>query len=1355
MAVDNAIRNHQAWIGYLQPDGLVVSAAALVDAQVFLDQNLLPIQQRFLPFTQVVELNESEVVAVTDFPAFVREFLEWPADYLAGLDPARPLPDDLSVPLPEFNETLTPSFALRDLKPKDATNPWLLLAKVLPFGDDLDAAATGKEAQWSASPSRRFERLLRETKVPIGVLTNGLQIRLIYAPRGENSGSITFPVEAMTEVAGRPILGALHMLLHRYRLYSAPSESRLPALLERSRAYQSRVSEELARQVLDSLYELLRGFQAADERAKGELLREVLASNPNDVYGGLLTVLLRLVFLLYAEDRGLMPASSVFVQNYSIHGLFERLRVDYERYPDTIDQRFGAWSQLLALFRAIFNGCRHPQLKMPARKGFLFDPSRYPFLEGKSDTAAHVPLVSDGVVFRVLRNLLILDGERLSYRTLDVEQIGSVYETMVGFRLEVADGATIALKPAKSKGAPMAINLEKLLAVKPVERMKWLREQADQKLSGEAAEALKNAKALDDVLAALERRIARNATPGIVPKGAMVLQPSDERRRSGSHYTPRSLTEPIVRKTLEPILKRLGDRPTPDQFLDLKVCDIAVGSGAFIVEACRQLGDELVKAWHNHQQQPLIPPDEDEVLHARRLVAQRCLYGVDRNPMAVDLAKLSLWLATLAKEHPFTFLDHSIRCGDSLVGLTRKQLADFHWRSEPTRVFGQDAIEKRIARAAAFRKEILEADELLSPVLKREKLDLADEALDFVRIAGNCVIAAFFAGDTDKARLAKRTQYLERFTEFFEKFDLEKNIKELVDGLQSEPFPIRPFHWEIEFPEVFDRQNGGFDAIVGNPPFAGKNTLLNGNRVGYLDWLKILHEESHGNSDLVAHFFRLAFNILRKDGCFGLIATNTIGQGDTRHTGLRWICTHKGMIYATRKRYKWPGQAAVIVSIVWIVKGTFKGPFDLDGRVVPIITAYLFHAGGHENPVVLKANAAKSFQGPIILGMGFTFDDTDGKAVANSIAMMQRLVNNNPHNQEVIFPYIGGEEVNNTPTHAHHRFVINFGDMPLCRRDFGRSWSRANERERKEWLRSGVVPLDYPESVSSDWPDLLSLVEKNVKPERLAQKDEGGKQKWWLFLRPRPEMQHAIRNLPRVLVINCGATPHMSFTFLSSRMVYANTLAIIAFETDAVFCTLQSRVHEAWSRLTASSMKDDLRYTPTDSFETFPLPIGFEVNQKLEQAGRQYYELRAALMVQNDEGLTKTYNRFHDPEESSPDILRLRELHDKMDRAALDAYGWTDIKPACEFILDYEEDDDEEESRKRKKPWRYRWPDAIRDEVLVRLLELNKQRAAEEALAGESAQDHKSSSKTKGRKKKPAADALQELLFLGDKKEKA
>ena len=177
-------------------------------------------------------------------------------------------------------------------------------------------------------------------------------------------------------------------------------------------------------------------------------------------------------------------------------------------------------------------------------------------------------------------------------------------------------------------------------------------------------------------------------------------------------------------------------------------------------------------------------------------------------------------------------------------------------------------------------------------------------------------------------------------------------------------------------------------------------------------------------------------------------------------------------------------------------------------------------------------------------------------------------------------------------------------------------------------------------------------------------------------------------------------------------------------------------------------MKDDLRYTPTDCFETFPFPSEWENNGSFEVAGREYYEARAALMEELSEGLTKTYNRFHDPEETSPGIFTLRRLHSAIDRVVLDAYGWTDLPNSCEFLLDYEDEDDEADgkARKRKKPWRYRWPDAVRDEVLARLLKLNAERAEQERVTGEAASPSKGAKKRrKSRAKKSArADSVAE-----------
>ncbi|HEX8200164.1 MAG TPA: hypothetical protein VF590_06725 [Isosphaeraceae bacterium] len=394
---------------------------------------------------------------------------------------------------------------MRELEPDTSgTRRWLMLIRVVPTGTALDDASAIDDQRWQASPGARFERLLRETQVPIGLLANGTHLRLVYAPRGETSGHLTFPVHAMTEVAGRPIFAALHLLLSAERLFTLPDKPRLPALLAESRKHQNLVSTTLAAQVLAALYELLRGFQAADDARHGDLLRDVLRRDPDQVYGGLLTVLLRLVFLLYAEDRGLMSTAPVYVNYYALAGLFERLRADAGQHADTMDLHSGAWAQLLSLVRLVHDGGGHGAFRIPARHGYLFDPERYPFLEGRPPgdrrgpgQRIDPPRVSDGVVFRVLRNLLVLAGERLSYRTLDVEQIGSVYETMMGFHLEVARGPSIAVKAAKPHGAPTTIDLAALLTVAPEARAKWLKDRADQALASESLRALKAATATE------------------------------------------------------------------------------------------------------------------------------------------------------------------------------------------------------------------------------------------------------------------------------------------------------------------------------------------------------------------------------------------------------------------------------------------------------------------------------------------------------------------------------------------------------------------------------------------------------------------------------------------------------------------------------------------------------------------------------------------------------------------------------------------------------------------------------------------------------------------------------------------
>jgi N-6 DNA Methylase len=1372
MAIDFETLAHREWLGMLQPVGLVVSPPALVKGQAIINRGQTVDLQQQLQSLVSESLADDEAVAIADFTDFATKVLAWmPEDLVSDL------PSELEVVLPDYGETLRPNYAV----PDPDSGEWMLLVKTVAIGLDLDEVepAVGKNQGWKATIQAKFERLLRETQVPIGVLWNGTHLRLVYAPRGESSGHLTFPIQAMTEVGGRPILGALEMLLGSDRLFTLPSDRRLPKLLSESREYQVEVSTKLAEQVLDALWELLRGLQSADAAAKGALVSELVQTNPQHVYGGLLTTLMRLVFLLYAEDEGLMPNDEVYQRNYSVSGLYERLREDAGSYPDTMDQRYGAWAGLLSLFRLVYDGGGATPEYLPARHGQLFDPDEYAFLEGRSLGSCYqegdiaVPRIPDGVIYRMLDKLLILDGERLSYRSLEVEQIGSIYEAAMGFEVKIACNVSIAIRPRD-----VVVNVEEILAANPSDRVNLLKGEGCQ-LVGKAQTAIKSARTVEEFVTALDRKIS-SRTPNLLTVGSFYLQPTAERRQTGTHYTPSSLIESIVRTTLEPVLEQLGERPTAAQILALKICDPAMGTGAFLVEACRQLSDQVLAAWEREKaiggigwsdsEIPLVL-EEEPLLYARRLVAQQCLYGVDKNPFAVKLAKLSLWLMTLAKDLPFTFLDSSLGCGDSLVGAEREEVKRFRADAVYAPELNFDANEDQ-QRADQQVHEILDVRQKIrasdthtdeEEALKLKYLQDLENLLFSSRMAADLLIAAFFEGTTKKQREDKLQEYAEKLLIYeIECLDLNAAAETLTGdliisaqlagktqkqrrrklqehsgqelaferGLVSEQAvfgiserlrtgerAVRPFHWSIEHPEVLSERepaDRGYDAIVGNPPFAGKNTIIAGHAENYLTVLKERYPESHGNSDLVAYFFRRAFELLKPGGAFGLIATNTIAQGDTRNTGLRWICTHGGTIYNAQKRVKWTGKAAVVVSVIHATKGAYKSVKWLDGKVVSQISAFLFHSGGHENPATLIANANKSFIGSYVLGMGFTFDDTNPDATP--IAQMHELIAKDSHNTERIFPYIGGEEVNSSPTHAHHRYVINFGEM--------------SETEAREY------------------PDLMAIVEEKVKPERDKLGNNADalrrKTKWWLWGRYTPALFRAIAHCDRVLVV-ARVGQHGSFTFLPSGMVYSEQLVVFALPNYSTFCTLQSRIHEIWARFFGSSMKDDLRYTPSDCFETFPFPPNWETDETLEAIGKTYYEFRAELMIRHNEGLTQTYNRFHDPDETNADILKLRQLHAECDRAVLDAYGWDDVAIECEFFLDYEEE--ETENSKRKKPWRYRWNEATHDEVLARLLSLNQERYDDEIKGGKLANKKSNSKKNTPRKPKfPTTD--QQLMLM-------
>lgn len=1255
------------WLDHVQPVGLVVAPNLLKDL------GLVPLRQTQADTAEVEELfdKDPDRPALRDPWAFATKVLGWEGRHVAGSPGGPSLPENLIVALPEHSTTLAPTWAVT--QPGDAGRPWQLLVSIEAAGIDPDAR--GALGGWEATSHQRFERLLRETGVFAGVLITDKALRLVYAPRGETSGYLSFPLRPLATVAGRPMLAGLKLLLDSFRLFADADDRRLPALLQKSREAQAAVSTALAEQVLGALHELLRGLDAAEPA----LIRSLAQSRPGHLYEGLLAVLMRLVFILYAEDRDLLPslkhprAQMLYETGYSVRGLYAKLVEDASLHPDTMDERRGGWGRLLALFRLIYGG--HTSGFVQARGGKLFDPDQYPFLEGRSaqDDPPRVLTVSDGCILRILEGLMTLklrgtERERLSYRTLDVEQIGSVYETVMGFTVEAAPARMLAIKAGKNNKTPIFLDLDRLITLRGTERIKAIKEAADRQLTDAQSRPVKSSASVEDLAAALDALVDPRGSPrsALAAAGTPILQPTDERRRTGSHYTPRSLTGPIVRHALEPAFERLGLDATPEQILDLRVCDPAMGSGAFLVEACRAIGERLVRAWARWPEtRPNIPADEDEELHARRLVAQRCLYGVDKNPRAVDLARLSLWLATLAKDHEFTFLDHALKVGDSLVGLTRAQMRAANWdEGKPGLPLLRRLIDEQVDAALQGRAEIREAPDDVTRAIQEVRHHTVEQRLAQARLIGDAVLAAFFAADQPRARERER-QEVESWLSGSDAGAWER-LEALAATLsQGEAHErIRPFHWEIEFPEVFARDNPGFDAIVGNPPFLGGTRIATEISKPYVDYLKSHFHGAGDRADLVSYFFRQSFRLLRKSGVFGLIASNTISQGDTRKAGLKAIIDSDGRIIRATRRFKWPGEAAVVVSIVHVAKGKTSS-YMLDEKPSPTITCFLLASGPNEDPQQLCENSGGSFEGMVPY--------SDGFMEVGSRPSSQRYLGS------WVFPFARGKTLNTVPDALPRDFIVFFKNEKLER---------------------------------IDAPNLVEAIRVAVQTDRAKRSKEVASAPWWLFWRSRMRLWNIIENRKSVLFRTRVSTHHAIVRY-STPVVPDTSLVVFPFEEDAPFAVLQSRVHELWARFFSSSMKDDLRYTPSDCFRTFPFPEGFEIDPALEAAGEAYHVHRAGLMIARGEGLTKTYNRFHNSTEAAADIVTLRELHAAMDAAVLRAYGWDDlaVDAAHEFL-------EQEGDEGRRAKTRLDWPPAFKDVVLARLLALNTARAAAERDAG-------------------------------------
>ncbi len=1271
------------------------------------------------------------------------------------------LPSGLDVPLAEHHETLRPSMAIVEPSGRAKAGTPRLLVAVWPSDQDLESAVPA--ARWAASPLERMTQLCRSTGVRLGLVTNGERWTVVDAPVGQTAGYASWYAGLWLQ---EPItLAAFEALLGVRRFFAVADTDTIEALLDESVAFQQEVTDQLGYQVRRAVEVLVQALDRADLDRKRELLRDV---PPARLYDAALTVMMRLVFLFCAEERGLLLlGDETYDANYAVSTLRALLREEADRVGvEVLERRQDAWARLLATFRAVHGGVEHEALRLPALGGSLFDPDRFPFLEGRAAETSWLatpasPLPIDNrTVLHLLEALQLLrtrgdggtsEARKLSYRALDIEQIGHVYEGLLDHVAVRVDTDTLGLLGTKDKEPELSLdelNRERrhgtdgligFLKEHTGRSTSALRNDLDAELDEVAEQRLLvacgNDKALVKHIAPYHALIRKDVWgyPQIYRAGSFMVTGGSERRQTGTHYTPKSLTEQIVTETLEPLVYVGPAEGKPRdawklrsavELLDLKICDMAMGSGAFLVQVCRWLAERVVEAWEEAERKgavvsgegevlekaagrDLLPPDREERLSfARRLVAERCVYGVDINPMAVELAKLSLWLVTLAKGRPFGFLDHNLRCGDSLLGVHHldqlTQLSMTPSGQGQRRLFGQsveravhEAIEVRMRLRSMPIRDIRDIEAMATlDAEARSKLMIAERVAD--ALLG--VVLAASGQSAERIGLDALAIDADRVAQADTKALVALGQRASLDLAKDAPDgrPRRPFHWPLEFPEVFAGEGGAFNAFVSNPPFSGGRLV--GRRLGlaYQKYLKYVRNGVVGSPDLCAYFFLRAFELLKPDGQFGLLATKSIAETGSRVVCLDQILGKGGTIHRAYSRFPWPGNAAVVVSIAWVAKGDWQGARVLDDRTVQAINGALEEDAQICRPVKLKALKGSFSQGQDVMGRGFELTAEERDAI---LAEDSKCA-------EVIFPLFNGQDLNTLPRLEPYRWVIYF--------------------------------RDWPEEKARRYKPAFRRVEQLVKPYRDSLTGQIHQDCYWKLWDLRPALMREFAAKSFVLAL-ASVTKHLCISRVSTSAVYNMQVKVLFYDGWWHFAVLQSSVHDVWARWLCGTLgASTLRYSTSAVLETWPMPdLGRD--PQLEQLGERYHALRDAIIVADWIGLTQLYNRFHDPGDRDPRIAELRTLHRALDIAVASAYGWNDLDLGHGFHeVNYLPANDRV---------RFTIGEIARLAVLRRLGELNRQRYAEEQASASPTKP----GTTKNRKK--AAPTAQGALPLVDSAE--
>ena len=1087
-----------------------------------------------------------------------------------------------------------------------------------------------------------------------GIITNGRVLRLLRdSSRLIKQSYLEFDLDRIFTDGLFADFAILFRLLHATRL-PATNEGAAESLIERyhqdSLDSGARIREGLSKAVEDAILTFGNGFLAHPANAQ---LREQFTSGllaADEYYTSLLRLIYRLLFLMVIEERGLVfpPAATqrqreTYARFYSV----QRLRNLSEKRYLADRRQSDLWLALRATFRLFEGDGLGMQLGLKPLAGDLF---RFDAI----GVLAEAQIANDALL-ACLRSLTLCEHPenkqliRVNYAALNVEEFGSVYEGLLEYDPFV-DTST--------------------------------------------------------------------QTP------TFIFRQGKERAATGSHYTPDDLVQPLIKHSLDHLIaERLKAKDQATALLGLRVADVACGSGHILLAAARRIATELAIVRTGEEQ-----PSPTAYRAALREVVRTCIYGVDLNPLAVELCKVALWLEAHNPGEPLNFLDHHIKCGNAIVGFVKREEVDAGVPDEAfTKLPGDDAEigtqiraknkrERKVRTTAAFAftnerqgeiGAVLDRWKWVTELPERTPTEIDAKKAAFesftlggaVRLLGQLAsipIAQFYLPRTqqDRSALITDSEFLEYWSGNAQPSGQAfTSACAIADRKQF-------FHWFLEFPQIVQR--GGFDCILGNPPYLGGQALSGTYGHPFCGYVRWAYSPT-GLSDLVVYFVRRLFSLLAPGGFTAFITTNSIKDGDIRKDSLEQVIARGGEINMAVRGIRWPGRANLVISLLSLHKGPWDQGRYLDGRRVGVISPFLDDSEDEGEPAPLSENLNRVYQGSIFRGDGFLLSHDEAAS----------LIARDPRNQEVIRKIINGAEINGQPDQCPQRSTIDF--------------------------------FDWPEQQARGYSGPFSVVERLVKPVRMQLDastaiNRDHRERWWQYAFVRESLYARIRGMSRCFVA-ARTTKYLNFSSAPTEYVFTDALYVFTTDRWDLFAIVQSALHEVWARKYSGALKQDLRYSPSKCFDTFPFPAGLwhQPSAALAAMGARYHEHRRELMLSLWLGLTDLCNLLHAKdlgtalarvldmrtkrdartltipethrhpagapsyESALSDLLVMRRLHVELDTLVRDAYGWQSV------LLDHDFHDVEvlpDHDRVR-----YTISPTARREVLSRLLLLNHERA--------------------------------------------